>query len=386
MENRKFCTEIVSHSTANDYTPDCESLNNMRPTNYLKEEVDKYGKSKIKYNKYYVHITLIIVVIINIILMGLVVFTIISFGSTNLTSYTGNSLQAKNRANNNGRLRYYPDSMSNIPMNIKKSPSILPLHLLYSAPLESIENVDAIVLEILDKNNSLNNSKKVQYLFHIESASREVPLEEYGSNINSSSPINLKLNLTGGKSLILGKDKALLYEKSGALLHTITFPIENYDILSENNELNNKDKRDNNKGIQVRQLISSNSHKSSSYHSLKTQSAYMAAVCKYGCGEMGVTYPYYYRPFFGYGFPLLGTEPYFHSGYGGNVDTAMSNNMFNPEATHPRPPGLQATPEYSPFTIVDNPYSYPYSVAPGGGYYYYYPAPRNEMEELELQE
>lgn len=46
--------------------------------------------------------------------------------------------------------------------------------------------------------------------------------------------------------------------------------------------------------------------------------------CRYGCGNiMGVTFPYYYRPFFGYGFPLLGTEANFPSGYGGNPVTAL---------------------------------------------------------------
>ncbi|KAF8819237.1 hypothetical protein IE077_001354 [Cardiosporidium cionae] len=41
------------------------------------------------------------------------------------------------------------------------------------------------------------------------------------------------------------------------------------------------------------------------------------AYCRYGCGGMAVTFPYYYRPFFGYGFPLVGTEALFPQGYGG---------------------------------------------------------------------
>lgn len=59
--------------------------------------------------------------------------------------------------------------------------------------------------------------------------------------------------------------------------------------------------------------------------------------CRYGCGNiMGVTFPYYYRPFFGYGFPLLGTESYFPAGYGGNPVTALGvTGALGP----PPPPG-----------------------------------------------
>eukprot|EP00922_Rhytidocystis_sp_ex-Travisia-forbesii_P007379 GHVS01010780.1.p1 GENE.GHVS01010780.1~~GHVS01010780.1.p1 ORF type:complete len:116 (+),score=7.54 GHVS01010780.1:124-471(+) len=45
--------------------------------------------------------------------------------------------------------------------------------------------------------------------------------------------------------------------------------------------------------------------------------SYFDAYCRYGCGGMAVTFPYYYRPFFGYGYPLVGTEGMFPQGYGG---------------------------------------------------------------------
>lgn len=47
------------------------------------------------------------------------------------------------------------------------------------------------------------------------------------------------------------------------------------------------------------------------------------AYCKYGCGKLALTFPYYYRPFFGYGFPLVGTQAAFPQGYGGNPATGM---------------------------------------------------------------
>eukprot|EP01053_Blabericola_migrator_P004981 Blabericola_migrator_1__4980@NODE_258_length_10736_cov_58_864373_g216_i0_p3_GENE_NODE_258_length_10736_cov_58_864373_g216_i0NODE_258_length_10736_cov_58_864373_g216_i0_p3_ORF_typecomplete_len258_score35_81_NODE_258_length_10736_cov_58_864373_g216_i0953110304 len=64
--------------------------------------------------------------------------------------------------------------------------------------------------------------------------------------------------------------------------------------------------------------------------------------CRYGCGNiMGVTFPYYYRPFFGYGFPLLGSEPYFPTGYGGNPITPMgAAGLLSP----PVPPGSVMAP------------------------------------------
>eukprot|EP00918_Siedleckia_nematoides_P012325 GHVU01027027.1.p1 GENE.GHVU01027027.1~~GHVU01027027.1.p1 ORF type:complete len:340 (+),score=51.57 GHVU01027027.1:37-1020(+) len=46
--------------------------------------------------------------------------------------------------------------------------------------------------------------------------------------------------------------------------------------------------------------------------------------CKYGCGQMGLTFPYYYRPFFGSGYPLVGTEGFFPAGYGGNPVTELA--------------------------------------------------------------
>eukprot|EP01054_Gregarina_sp_Poly1_P005916 Gregarina_sp_Poly_1__5915@NODE_3113_length_1369_cov_6_483871_g1974_i0_p1_GENE_NODE_3113_length_1369_cov_6_483871_g1974_i0NODE_3113_length_1369_cov_6_483871_g1974_i0_p1_ORF_typecomplete_len171_score11_68_NODE_3113_length_1369_cov_6_483871_g1974_i0386898 len=68
--------------------------------------------------------------------------------------------------------------------------------------------------------------------------------------------------------------------------------------------------------------------------------------CRYGCGNiMGVTFPYYYRPFFGYGFPLLGSEQYFPQGYGGNPITPMgAAGLLGP----PGPPGSVMAPPGSP--------------------------------------
>ncbi|KAJ1606876.1 putative transmembrane domain-containing protein [Cryptosporidium canis] len=261
---------------------------------------------------------------------------------------------------------------------------VIPLHMLYNAPLNSLENVDAIILEFDDPEleDSANAERKVrgkrhQHMYHVESIEREILMDEKEAT--------LKFKLTNEGTLQVHKDKAILMDRLGNVIHEISFgPI--HDHLGHQEKLLRSDPRE--EGSESpeqdqpvrRKLISSNSHKHSAAHSLKTQSGYMAAVCKYGCGEMGITYPYYYRPFFGYGFPLLGTEPYFQSGYGGSVETAMNNNMFNPESASPRPPGLQATPQTSPFSMTDNPYNYPYSSSPGGGYYYYnynnyYPPP-----------
>ena len=67
--------------------------------------------------------------------------------------------------------------------------------------------------------------------------------------------------------------------------------------------------------------------------------------CRYGCGNlMGVTFPYYYRPFFGYGFPLIGTEKFFTAGYGGNPLAAMgpSGSLAGLGSNHPAPRRIRA--------------------------------------------
>lgn len=250
---------------------------------------------------------------------------------------------------------------------------VLPLQMLYNAPLKSLENIDSIILEFDEEDTGESRKgqvKRHQHMYHVESIEREISVEE----------AVLKFNLTNQGTLKVYRERAVLRDRLGNVVHELQFFEQTKD--GEKQLLRSDSKEDHSTR---RKLISSNSHKHSASHSLKTQSGYMAAVCKYGCGEMGVTYPYYYRPFFGYGFPLLGTEPYFQSGYGGNVETAMNNNMFNPESAGPRPPGLQATPQNSPFAMTENPYSYPYSSSPGGGYYYnFYPPPFLEPPQLPL--
>ncbi|KAH8741201.1 hypothetical protein FG386_000108 [Cryptosporidium ryanae] len=285
-----------------------------------------------------------------------------------------------------------------MPPNEKE---VMPLHLLYNAPISSLEKVDSIIFEF-EQVDEHNRGIMYQNMYHVESVSREVPIiDEY----KIESEAILKFNLSDNNKLILKREEAILSDGSGNEIHKVIFANDtnfeyfNYDYgneienekagrllrmekqVSANDTGDRKEVYENQKrdyhddSKHKRKLISTNSHKHTASHSLKTQSAYMAAVCKYGCGEMGVTYPYYYRPFFGYGFPLLGTEPYFQSGYGGNVETAMNNNMFNPESSIPRPPGVQGTPTTSPFSMNENPYNYPYSASPGGGYYYYYVYP-----------
>ncbi|KAK6590302.1 hypothetical protein RS030_162522 [Cryptosporidium xiaoi] len=316
-----------------------------------------------------------------------------------------------NKSNNNHKIydKYNNKYNSNLNNNaiIPNKGDVMPLHLLYNAPISNLENIDSIIFEFeeVDENNK---GKIYQNMYHVKSISREIPiLDEY----KVESEAILKFYLSDNSTLILRKEKAILTDKYGNEIYQVMFNNDNGFVNSSNNSEIHKEKYQVDRLLRMekqintdinnsnsykqelyknqsgyygddfdkRKLISSNSHKHTASHSLKTQSAYMAAVCKYGCGEMGVTYPYYYRPFFGYGFPLLGTEPYFQSGYGGNVETAMNNNMFNPESSIPRPPGVQGTPSTSPFSMNENPYNYPYSASPGGGYYYYYVYPNPNL-------
>ncbi|KAH8582261.1 transmembrane [Cryptosporidium sp. chipmunk genotype I] len=332
--------------------------------------------------------------VMNLILVGIMIFMVNSLIKGIISEYSRQIAIQKGILSNfverNSRIE---KSAHNERMSIndhwKRGAGILPLNMLYNAPLKSLENVDAIILEFDEPEQveSENQEKKIkgkkhQHMYHVESITREVSIEEMeGEKSQKKEEAVLKFNLTNEGTLSVYKEKAILRDRLGNKVHELIFESknQNYENQSKDAEKllrsDSKEEESERKGDSQpkhRKLISSNSHKHSASHSLKTQSGYMAAVCKYGCGEMGVTYPYYYRPFFGYGFPLLGTEPYFQSGYGGNVETAMNNNMFNPESASPRPPGVQATPQTSPFAMGENPYSYPYSSSPGGGYYYYY--------------
>ncbi|OII73363.1 uncharacterized protein cubi_02575 [Cryptosporidium ubiquitum] len=338
----------------------------------------------------------------NLVLVGIMIFMlnslikgIISENSRQMAIQKGiwsNFVERNSRIEKNSQ-----NEKMNINNHWRKGAGVLPLNMLYNAPLKSLENVDAIILEfdepekVEPETQKIMKGKRYQYMYHVESIVREVSIEETEGEKTQEEAV-LKFNLTNEGTLSVYKDKAILRDRLGNKVNELFFDSGNQKNeyqSKETEKLLRSDPKDEGSEKQGenqskhRKLISSNSHKHSASHSLKTQSGYMAAVCKYGCGEMGVTYPYYYRPFFGYGFPLLGTEPYFQSGYGGNVETAMNNNMFNPESASPRPPGVQATPQTSPFAMGENPYSYPYSSSPGGGYYYYYnyyPPPPNLAE------
>jgi len=58
--------------------------------------------------------------------------------------------------------------------------------------------------------------------------------------------------------------------------------------------------------------------------------SFFDAYCRYGCGGMSVTFPYYYRPFFGYGYPLVGTESMFPQGYGGYPAAELMASQAGP--------------------------------------------------------
>ncbi|KAF7456006.1 putative transmembrane protein, partial [Cryptosporidium felis] len=327
----------------------------------------------------------------NLILVGALIFVISSIlrGVTLEHPKEANSERGvwPNFSERNSRIQRAPKDAKTEFGPAATAGGILPLQVLYNAPLKSLENVDAIILEFEQseemeseaeegKGKKKSRGKRYQHIYHVDSIEREIlvqdPQKTQGAEKQATEAV-LKFNLTNRGTLSVFKDRAVLRDKLGNEIHEFRFhqktPPGEKSLRADARE--SKEPKGQTESIAPRRLISSDSHRHSAHHSLKTQSGYMAAVCKYGCGEMGVTYPYYYRPFFGYGFPLLGTEPYFQSGYGGNVETAMNNNMFNPESASPRPPGLQATPPTSPFSMAENPYSYPYSTSPGGGYYYY---------------
>merc|ERR1712083_903650 len=53
------------------------------------------------------------------------------------------------------------------------------------------------------------------------------------------------------------------------------------------------------------------------------ESTFLDTYCRYGCTIDALTAPNFYRPFFGYGYPMIGNEYMFPAGYGGNANTEL---------------------------------------------------------------
>lgn len=59
------------------------------------------------------------------------------------------------------------------------------------------------------------------------------------------------------------------------------------------------------------------------------EATFLDQYCKYGCVVDALTAPLFYRPFYGYGYPMIGNELLFPAGYGGNgsIRTADANSL-----------------------------------------------------------
>eukprot|EP00917_Polyrhabdina_sp_WS-2016_P001836 GHVP01003789.1.p1 GENE.GHVP01003789.1~~GHVP01003789.1.p1 ORF type:complete len:253 (-),score=47.74 GHVP01003789.1:51-809(-) len=128
------------------------------------------------------------------------------------------------------------------------------------------------------------------YHFQVEAAQRD---GETG---------NTTLFLTGNHHIKVSKESATLFDAEGKEQGKLEF--EKAISVEEGS---------------LRKLIGYDNYRPGS-------ATFFDAYCRYGCGNMAVTFPYYYRPFFGYGYPLVGMDNAFPAGYGGNPVTQLSAN------------------------------------------------------------
>lgn len=147
------------------------------------------------------------------------------------------------------------------------------------------------------------------------------------------------LELKGGGTLIVLGDVADLYDANGQELGNVIFSTEK--SIVERNLFGKKKQSDvkmiERHPVEVVEIAAPPPAIEGIYKAYPSE-----MYCRYGCGNvMGVTFPYFYRPFFGYGYPLLGTEPNFPVGYGGNPITALGvGGALGP----PVPPGAVGLP------------------------------------------
>lgn len=147
-----------------------------------------------------------------------------------------------------------------------------------------------------------------QYFYTIEAASRDMAKQ-----------VTL-IELAGRSRLYVYRDFAVLENHLGEELGVLEFS----DLEGNDNKI--EDLRTSNTAgnpSTLRRLVRYGKHDKDPY---RTEGTFFDGYCRYGCSQMGVTFPHYYRPFFGYGYPLVGTEGFFPAGYGGNPVTELAAN------------------------------------------------------------
>eukprot|EP00922_Rhytidocystis_sp_ex-Travisia-forbesii_P057824 GHVS01085575.1.p1 GENE.GHVS01085575.1~~GHVS01085575.1.p1 ORF type:complete len:332 (-),score=75.17 GHVS01085575.1:494-1489(-) len=174
-----------------------------------------------------------------------------------------------------------------------KGEPFVELSSLSSVPLEQLQNMHALVMKwptLTEGKQETDNSR--EYLFHVVSAVREKDATT--------------LNLSAESTLITDKTRAILLDSKGEEIGRVEFapspPPPQPRYLGRL-----MDKLTGGEGFGRYPRNSEVGNPETPFD----------AYCRYGCGKVALTFPYYYRPFQGYGYPLVGTQASFPQGYGG---------------------------------------------------------------------
>ncbi|KAF8819782.1 hypothetical protein IE077_004014 [Cardiosporidium cionae] len=193
----------------------------------------------------------------------------------------------------------------------------LPITALNELPLEQIEKMESLTLQW----GRTGSHEEIKYYFQIEFAVQDRKKDQ------------TTLGLSFGHKLVATSGNATLISPNGEELGVIQFfpPDEPHDFVdadvtqflqrvsvNETRVIDDKNLLFPTEDNVPRKLAGKGKYGRYPYNvDQGLPESFFDAYCRYGCGGMAVTFPYYYRPFFGYGFPLVGTEALFPQGYGG---------------------------------------------------------------------
>ncbi|EPT30365.1 hypothetical protein TGME49_282020 [Toxoplasma gondii ME49] len=192
-------------------------------------------------------------------------------------------------------------------------------------PLFAVQNMGALSLRWGDD----STLKMTEMILQVTGISRS------GSDLNSIGTNNVgatTIFLAGGSTFVVEGERAVLYNSDGNVVKSMTKVVNPSQDRDEGRNIP-PEEEGTIQFLGVRRLEQKpggifGKPKQTGFapamlpngpppQPLGPPASFMDAYCRYGCGGMSVTFPYYYRPFFGYGYPLVGTEAMFPQGYGG---------------------------------------------------------------------
>lgn len=227
------------------------------------------------------------------------------------------------------------------PLRVQEYYSYIPVHAMRWLDFDKIEKMESLVLQWGNKEEE--NERK--FYFKILSAFKN------GKDKTTT------LHLSSNYKLIIFQDTAILYNEKNEEVGELKMPLlqqseekEKEEFEKVKNELENEIYSEESSlplssspsffsSSKLEEKSKERKEENSSSRRLGNLRSYLAndngpgrypqnidagppltafdSYCRYGCGGLAVTFPYYYRPFFGYGYPLVGTESMFPAGYGG---------------------------------------------------------------------